>query len=159
MRYLIAALLLSSFSLAQNTCTAIQSPNLPGPSTNITCSDGSSALVRPLYSLPNISAYSVDVTLPPPVVVPTYVAPPVVQPMPLPALAVQPPTMNMSLMALAIMAKSNQPASEKEVRTLCRNWSKRHGQTYTKRNWQVAPDGTWRKWNWQGVIVDQGTCP
>ena len=142
MRYAIAVLLLSSVCLAQSTCTTYQSPNLPWPSTNINCSDGSSAVVRPLYSLPNLSVYSVDVVTPPSPTVPVYVPPPVVRPVPLPALAVQPPTMNTNLTALAIMAASNRPPSARQVRKWCK---KRSGQTWVKRNWQ-------------GVVVDQGTC-
>ena len=61
MRSLLLVVILSGVALAQQICT---SSTIIG-STSINCSDGSTATVQRLYSLPNFSAYQVTVTPPP----------------------------------------------------------------------------------------------
>jgi hypothetical protein len=111
-------LLWSSLALSQTkNCTSRQD----GPNrTTVTCDDSTSATV-------------------------TNVTPPAVQPIPLPALSVQPPqpvTINTNLMAMAMIASSNKPPSNRQLKKYC----KKH------------PGQPWVWHNFYGVEVAKGQC-
>jgi hypothetical protein len=135
---LLCVLLCSSLSLARGqtkTCTAVKDAM---GNTMIDCSDLTSATVTPQSTTGNISTYSVTTTAPPP-----HVTPPAAQPIPLPALAIQPsPPINTDLMAMAMIAASNKAPSSRQVRKYC----KKH------------PGESWVWRNFYGTVVAQGEC-
>src|SRR3954471_24586840 len=112
----LGIVLWASAAFAQTkTCTSVRDSF---GNTTIDCSDLTSATVTPLSKSGNVSTYSVTTTLPPPQVV---VPPP--QPIPLPALAIQPPPqsrLNPTLMALLAMQSSNRPPSSKQLKKYCK---------------------------------------
>lgn len=141
MRYASALLFLLSTLYAQEICTTYNTPGTT--TTNVNCSDGTSALVRPLNSLPNLSTYEITLTALPPVT-PRFIPPPV-RPIPLPALSIIPPPapmVNGNLMMMAAMAASNRPPSARQTRRYCKKHS---GENWAKRNWQ-------------GIVVAEGVC-
>lgn len=142
MRYALVLLFVVSAMSAQDICTTYNTPGTT--TTNVNCSDGTSALVRPLNSLPNLSTFEITLTALPPAT-PRFIPPPV-QPIPLPALSIIPPQapmMNGNLMMMAVMADSNRPPSARQTRRYCK---KHHGEGWAKRNWQ-------------GIVVAEGVCP
>jgi hypothetical protein len=103
----------AAFAQTTNCTSANQAPN----TTTINCTDGQSVTV-------------------------TNVTP--AQTMPLPALAAAVPTVtdNSSLFAMAAMAASNRPPSEKQLKRYCKKHAGQH----------------WQKRNLNGMIVAEGEC-